>query len=227
MTFQSSSTAHPLNQLARPQLQRQRQPLKRSTLRFVLSVFGTLIILFGASCSFEADFNVSDNTDDDASTDHTADTNTDDANDDEANPQDASAGDANAGDANAIDSEVSVAEITSWAGFVDTGELELLSANEITGEDRLVTFAFTGSTDEVERVLAAAEFSGKPGQSALRLPADEWFDLAELDAPVFAVERWENPGGTLIDREVLRGTLEDGQQLIYVWAFAVRLLTAD
>lgn len=109
------------------------------------------------------------------------------------------------------------AESMAFAGFSDTTGLEILDVFEETGIDTLVMFALQGTPEDIDRVLAAAEFSGKALAVSPPRPL-AGFDLTTLTDSWFGVDEWENSSGRIINRSVFRGTTPEGKDLIHVWA---------
>lgn len=107
----------------------------------------------------------------------------------------------------------------AWAGFVDTGDLEVAMVHEETGIDTLAMFVLRGSPANIDRALAAAEFSAAFTPGVGTQPPIEGFDLTELDAPQFAEDRWRSPSGKTLTRLVVRGGTPEGPELVHVWAF--------
>lgn len=107
-----------------------------------------------------------------------------------------------------------------WAGFGDVSELQLVAIDEETGIDSLVSFALRGSPDQIDRVLAAADFSGKEelGMQVFQTPLDG-VDLDSLTDVRSGRDRWVNASGQTVSRVYVRGGTADGDELIHVWAF--------
>jgi len=110
------------------------------------------------------------------------------------------------------------AESMAFAGFSDTTGVEVLDVFEESGIDTLVKFALQGTPEDIDRVLAAAEFTS-PKTFAYSTPRPlAGFDLTTLTDSWFGGDEWENSSGRIIDRSVFRGTTPEGKDLIHVWA---------
>jgi hypothetical protein len=109
------------------------------------------------------------------------------------------------------------AESMASAGFSDTAGLEVLAVEEL---ETFVKFALRGSPSDINRALAAAEFTAPPtpGISVFQTPVPG-ADLVDLADPRTALDKWINPSGEMIQRELVRGTTPDGSELVHVWAF--------
>lgn len=112
------------------------------------------------------------------------------------------------------------ADRLAWAGFSDTSGLEVLALEEESGLDTAVDFVLSGSSADVDKALAAANFDTelKPGIGIFQPPLPG-FDLTTLSNPHSAEDRWVNASGQSVVRLVVRGGTSDGEDLIHVWAF--------
>jgi hypothetical protein len=121
---------------------------------------------------------------------------------------------------NAAGVQMRPSDALKWAGFNETASLELLGADQQVGLDRLVRFALRGTPADVDRALAAAEFTAPttPGLNEYQTPL-QGVDLAGLQNPRTGQDRLTNAAGLTIYRDVVRGTTGDGRDLIHVWAF--------
>ncbi len=111
-------------------------------------------------------------------------------------------------------------DLIQWAGFPDTSGLTVVGAAEECGLDALAAFALRGSSADIDAALAAAGFDAvpEPGVTVFQSPV-EGADLDALVDPVSAEQEWESAQGERIVRKYVRGTLDDGQEEIHVWAF--------
>ncbi|MCP4103031.1 MAG: hypothetical protein GY750_16670 [Lentisphaerae bacterium] len=111
-------------------------------------------------------------------------------------------------------------EQLQWAGFGEISGLDVVDLAEESGIDTAVTFVLRGSADDVDRALAAAEFTTPPTPGVgVFQPSLPGVDLEELADPESSEDRWQNPSAQTISRLYVRGETPDGSELIHVWAF--------
>jgi hypothetical protein len=111
-------------------------------------------------------------------------------------------------------------ESLAWAGFSDTAGLEIVAVKESHGIDTSVRLALRGSPGDIDRALAAADFTKppRPGMNVVNTPVPG-VDLAALVDPQTGDDRWVNTDGQNVYRRYVRGVAPDGTELIHVWAF--------
>ena len=96
----------------------------------------------------------------------------------------------------------------------------VVDADEMSGIDTMVRFALSGPTADVDTALESAEFSAplEPDVEVFQTP------LAGVDLDALLDRRagrdtWVNSEGQTVNRIVVRGGLDDGAELVHVWAF--------
>jgi len=108
----------------------------------------------------------------------------------------------------------------AWAGFSNIGGLEVAASHEETGQDKLVQFVLRGSSVDIDKALAAANFTSPPtaGVNVYQPPLPD-FDPKTLTSPQSGKDQWKNTSGQTVNRLYVRGGTPSGAQVLQVWAF--------
>ncbi|OWY62143.1 hypothetical protein B7486_60005, partial [cyanobacterium TDX16] len=125
------------------------------------------------------------------------------------------------GDSGTTSDERNASELgIQWAGFDESQDVELVGYEQQEGMDTIVMFALQGDASAISEVLADAGFTAAfaAGIGTAQPPIDG-VDLAMLQAPETAEDSWTDAHGVPIHRQVVRGSIGEGEEVIHVWAF--------